>query len=107
MTPGSQRSPRSSKDRRSPTSSTRGTPDRSCQYTPAASDPMFSTVNLVKTFDHGRTRGEALRGVSIDIPDGEIYGIIGRSGAGKSTLIRCLNLLERPTSGQVILDDVD
>lgn len=68
---------------------------------------MFRTVDLVKTFVHGKTRVDALKGVSIDIPDGEIYGIIGRSGAGKSTLIHCLNLLERPTSGSVILDDVD
>lgn len=68
---------------------------------------MFRTVDLVKTFVHGKTRVDALSGVSIEIPDGEIYGIIGRSGAGKSTLLRCLNLLERPTSGRVILDDID
>lgn len=68
---------------------------------------MLRTIDLVKTFAHGKTRVAALRGVSIEVKDGEIYGIIGRSGAGKSTLIRCLNLLERPTSGRVVLDDID
>ncbi|MDQ1287495.1 MAG: D-methionine transport system ATP-binding protein [Actinomycetota bacterium] len=68
---------------------------------------MFRTEELVKTFTHGSSRIEALRGVSLAIPQGEVYGIIGRSGAGKSTLIRCLNLLERPTSGRVLLDDED
>lgn len=49
----------------------------------------------------------ALDNVSLVIPDGAIYGILGRSGAGKSTLIRCLNLLERPTSGRVVIDESD
>ncbi|MDR1471104.1 MAG: ATP-binding cassette domain-containing protein [Synergistaceae bacterium] len=49
----------------------------------------------------------ALRDVSLDIEDGSIYGIIGRSGAGKSTLIRCVNMLERPTSGQVFVNDME
>ncbi|RKQ40927.1 methionine ABC transporter ATP-binding protein [Enterobacter sp. R1(2018)] len=46
----------------------------------------------------------ALDNISLSVPDGAIYGILGRSGAGKSTLIRCLNLLERPTSGRIIMD---
>jgi D-methionine transport system ATP-binding protein len=49
----------------------------------------------------------ALRDVSLNIENGSIYGIIGRSGAGKSTLIRCVNLLERPTSGRVFIKDVE
>jgi D-methionine transport system ATP-binding protein len=49
----------------------------------------------------------ALRGVSLDIEDGSIFGIIGRSGAGKSTLIRCVNMLERPTSGQVFINGTE
>ena len=49
----------------------------------------------------------ALQDVSLTIPDGTIYGIIGLSGAGKSTLVRCINLLERPTSGQVLIDGED
>ena len=47
----------------------------------------------------------ALRDVSLEIEDGTIFGVIGRSGAGKSTLIRCVNMLERPTSGQVFIND--
>ncbi|MDR1515210.1 MAG: methionine ABC transporter ATP-binding protein [Synergistaceae bacterium] len=49
----------------------------------------------------------ALRDVSLDIENGSIYGIIGRSGAGKSTLIRCVNLLERPSSGRVFINEVE
>jgi D-methionine transport system ATP-binding protein len=49
----------------------------------------------------------ALDQVSLSIADGAVYGILGRSGAGKSTLLRCLNLLERPDSGRVLLDGVD
>lgn len=49
----------------------------------------------------------ALRDVSLDVPKGSIFGIIGRSGAGKSTLIRCINLLERPTSGKIFVGDVE
>ncbi len=49
----------------------------------------------------------ALRDVTLDIEDGSIFGIIGRSGAGKSTLVRCVNLLERPTSGHVFIGDTE
>lgn len=49
----------------------------------------------------------ALNEVSLTVPDGAIYGILGRSGAGKSTLIRCLNLLERPTSGRILMNGQD
>ena len=49
----------------------------------------------------------ALHDINLSIAKGEIFGIIGRSGAGKSTLIRCLNLLERPSSGQVRIDGQD
>lgn len=50
---------------------------------------------------------EALKDISMIIEDGDIFGIIGMSGAGKSTLVRCINMLERPTSGQVIVDGKD
>jgi phosphonate transport system ATP-binding protein len=50
---------------------------------------------------------EALRSVSMGVGEGEIVALIGRSGAGKSTLLRCLNGMQRPTSGQIMLDDVD
>lgn len=47
---------------------------------------------------------DALKDISLTIPDGEIYGIIGMSGAGKSTLVRCINMLERPTEGEIVID---
>ena len=50
---------------------------------------------------------EALRDIDLEIQDGEIFGIIGLSGAGKSTLVRCINMLERPTEGSVLLDGRD
>ena len=50
---------------------------------------------------------DALRGISFDVDEGEIFGIIGLSGAGKSTLVRCINMLERPTEGKVIIDGRD
>lgn len=68
---------------------------------------MFRTEDLVKTFGDGPERVEALRGITLTVPEGEVFGIVGHSGAGKSTLIRCLNLLERPTSGRVLLDEVE
>ena len=66
---------------------------------------MISLQNITKVYDGSDV--PALDGVSIDIPDGDIFGIIGISGAGKSTLVRCINLLERPTSGRVIVDGTD
>ena len=62
---------------------------------------MIEIRHLNKTYPGGV---EALRDVNLTIRDGEIYGIIGLSGAGKSTLVRCINLLERPTDGEVIVD---
>src|SRR4051794_39662720 len=55
----------------------------------------------------GGTAVRALDGIDLSIGRGEIFGIIGRSGAGKSTLIRVVNMLERPTSGRVVVDGVD
>ena len=63
--------------------------------------------NLSKTFNMTAGRVEAVNDVSLRIEQGEIHGIIGYSGAGKSTLVRCINLLERPTSGKVFLDDIE
>lgn len=68
---------------------------------------MIEIKNLSKSFDTPNGVHEVLKDVSITILDGEIYGIIGESGAGKSTLVRCINLLERPTSGKVIIDGED
>lgn len=68
---------------------------------------MIRIQNVTKTFVGRDNQVEALRGISLDINKGEIYGIIGMSGAGKSTLVRCLNFLERPTTGTVFIEDKD
>ena len=68
---------------------------------------MIQTVNVSKTFSGKDGQVEALRNISLDIYKGDIFGIIGMSGAGKSTLVRCLNFLERPTSGQVYVAGKD
>lgn len=65
---------------------------------------MITFENITKTYG-GKTHIQALKGISLTINDGEIFGIIGKSGAGKSTLVRCINMLEKPTSGKVIIDD--
>ena len=65
---------------------------------------MITFENITKTYG-GKTHVQALKGISLTINDGEIFGIIGKSGAGKSTLVRCINMLEKPTSGKVIIDD--
>ena len=65
---------------------------------------MIELKHVSKTFDSGTAGGvDALKDVSLTIEDGDIYGIIGMSGAGKSTLVRCINLLEKPTSGEIIV----
>ena len=64
---------------------------------------MIKLENVVKTYG-GQTQVKALKGINLTIDDGEIFGIIGKSGAGKSTLIRCINMLEKPTSGSVNID---
>ena len=68
---------------------------------------MIEIKNLCKTYSSASGNVEALRDINLTIEDGEIFGIIGLSGAGKSTLVRCINLLERPTSGSVIIDGQD
>jgi len=68
---------------------------------------MIEIRNLTKTFHTSNGDITALQDISLTVQDGEIYGIIGLSGAGKSTLVRCMNLLERPTSGQVLVDGHD
>ncbi len=68
---------------------------------------MIELKNLSKTYKTEDGDFEALKDISLKIEDGDIYGIIGMSGAGKSTLVRCINMLERPTSGTVTIDGVD
>lgn len=70
-------------------------------------EPIIKIQHLDKNFKQKDMQVHALRDVSLDIYRGDIYGIIGMSGAGKSTLVRCLNFLERPTSGTVVVDGHD
>ncbi len=68
---------------------------------------MIEIRGLSKSFPTADGDFSALRDVNLTIADGDIYGIVGMSGAGKSTLVRCINLLERPTSGTVVIDGED
>ena len=65
---------------------------------------MIELKHVSKTFDSDSGGVDAWKDVSLTIEDGDIYGIIGMSGAGKSTLVRCINLLEKPTAGEVVVD---
>jgi D-methionine transport system ATP-binding protein len=67
---------------------------------------MIELHDLSKTFE-GKRRVEAVKDVSLTVEEGEIFGVIGFSGAGKSTLVRCINLLERPDSGEVLINGRD
>lgn len=68
---------------------------------------MIELDHLEKVYLAREGSHRALHDVSLTIGEGEIFGIIGQSGAGKSTLVRCINLLERPTSGRILIDGVD
>ncbi|MEF2976697.1 methionine ABC transporter ATP-binding protein [Subtercola sp. YIM 133946] len=71
---------------------------------------MITISDLHKSYPPRTGRGsevEALKGINLEVKDGEIYGVVGQSGAGKSTLIRCVNLLERPTSGHITVAGQD
>lgn len=68
---------------------------------------MIQLSHIEKTYDSPSGPVKALKGIDLTIARGEIFGIIGLSGAGKSTLIRCINMLERPTAGKVIVDGQD
>ena len=64
---------------------------------------MLEIKNIKKSFN----KLHVLKGISFNVLDGEVVSIIGPSGCGKSTLLRCINLLEKPSSGNIILDGVD
>ena len=68
---------------------------------------MIQIENLSKTFDGAAGKVAALHNINLTINDGDIYGIIGMSGAGKSTLVRCINMLEKPSEGKIVIDGVD
>ena len=69
--------------------------------------PIIQIKNLKKVFGSGDNAVTVLDNINISIEKGEIFGIIGLSGAGKSTLVRCINLLEKPTAGNIIFDGRD
>ncbi|GAA1990559.1 methionine ABC transporter ATP-binding protein [Kitasatospora viridis] len=68
---------------------------------------MITTTGLSKVYTSRGKETAALRGVDLHVREGEVYGVVGTSGAGKSTLIRCVNMLERPSSGTVTVDGVE
>lgn len=68
---------------------------------------MIKLEHVCKTFEINGKTVEAVKDVSLEIREGEIFGIIGFSGAGKSTLVRCINLLEKPESGRVLIGTED
>ena len=68
---------------------------------------MIEIVNLDKIYKTANNETIALKNINLTINDGDIFGIIGLSGAGKSTLVRCINLLEKPTNGEIFIDGVD
>ncbi|WML42940.1 methionine ABC transporter ATP-binding protein [Neobacillus sp. PS3-40] len=68
---------------------------------------MIEFKSVAKVYESGGQKVNALNGIDLTIKKGETFGVIGFSGAGKSSLIRCVNLLERPTSGSVIVDGND
>lgn len=68
---------------------------------------MIELKDVSKEYQVGQRKISALKGINLMVKQGEIFGIIGHSGAGKSTLIRCINLLERPTTGKIIIDGVE
>jgi len=69
--------------------------------------PLIELIDVSKTYGAGASATAAVRGVSLSVQSGEIFGVIGESGAGKSTLIRLINLLERPTAGRVLIEGED
>jgi D-methionine transport system ATP-binding protein len=68
---------------------------------------MIKMQNVSKSFTFKNKTVQVLKDINLEVTPGEIFGIIGRSGAGKSTIIKCLNLLEKPDSGSIIVDGID
>ena len=72
-----------------------------------APDRIIEAIDVVKTYDTGKVRVEALRGVNLQIDRGEMVAIMGPSGCGKTTLLNCLSGLDVIDSGRIIVEDVD
>ena len=68
---------------------------------------MIEIKDLAKIYNTEHGEFKAIENINLTIEDGDIFGIIGMSGAGKSTLLRCINLLERPTLGKILIDGQD
>lgn len=68
---------------------------------------IISVKNLIKTYVNGEIETKVLRGLNLDIRQGEFVAIMGKSGAGKSTLLYQISLLDMPTSGEIIVDGID
>ncbi len=68
---------------------------------------MIDIIDLCKSYGSGAEQVHALKNINLQVERGEIFGVIGFSGAGKSSLIRCVNMLETPTSGRILVDGQD
>ncbi|GAA5035040.1 ABC transporter ATP-binding protein [Microbacterium fluvii] len=75
--------------------------------TSALPDTLLSITDITKTYGRGQNRFDALRGVSLDIREGESLAIVGKSGSGKSTLMHLLALLDEPSTGTIVLSGAD
>ena len=73
----------------------------------AAGKPVIRLENVFKTYDLGEIQVQALRGVSLEVREGEFVAVMGPSGSGKSTIMNILGCLDRPTKGRYFLDGVD